>query len=252
MNLRQRFTNTLLFCKLDKTFFCPGKPRESTLARWYREGLPRGTDYFQFLCEKLHIDISQDKPFVEPDISFKMIPQFEEKILEHKNGHYIVQDWSGGIVEISDKYDYTYLRESKDFVTRKWHKFPVQSRDDWDAIKRRYNVKTPTRFPEDFKERCLQLKERDYPLTIELNGPFWQMREWCGMEDLCLLMVDQSDFVEEMASFWTTKSQLSIRSVLNPRMVLFGYAKLTGRSLDLIIKIEGEKEQRNKKLNSGG
>ena len=33
----------------------------------------------------------------------------------------IEQDWSGAIVEISDEYDFTYLRFAKDFVTRKWH-----------------------------------------------------------------------------------------------------------------------------------
>ena len=55
-----------------------------------------------------------------------MIPTFEEKVLEHKDGHYIVQDWMGAITEISDEFDYTYIRSAKDFVTRKWHRFPVQ------------------------------------------------------------------------------------------------------------------------------
>ncbi|OQA30800.1 MAG: Adenylate cyclase 1 [Betaproteobacteria bacterium ADurb.Bin341] len=49
-----------------------------------------------------------------------MIPTFEEKVLEHKNGHYIVQDWMGAVTEISDKYDYTYIRNAIDFVTRRW------------------------------------------------------------------------------------------------------------------------------------
>jgi len=36
-----------------------------------------------------------------------MIPEFEEKVLEHRDGAYVVQDWMGAIVEISDTYDYT-------------------------------------------------------------------------------------------------------------------------------------------------
>ncbi len=54
------------------------------------------------------------------------------KMLEHRDGHYIVQDWMGAITEISDEYDYTYIRSPKDFVTRKWHRFPVQNRADWE------------------------------------------------------------------------------------------------------------------------
>ena len=53
-------------------------------------------------------------------------------MLEHHDGHYIVQDWMGAITEISDEYDYTYIRSPKDFVTRKWHRFPAQNRADWE------------------------------------------------------------------------------------------------------------------------
>jgi len=30
-----------------------------------------------------------------------MIPTFAEKVLEHKDGHYFVQDWMGTVSEIS-------------------------------------------------------------------------------------------------------------------------------------------------------
>jgi uroporphyrinogen decarboxylase len=133
-----------------------------------------------------------------------MIPTFEEKVLAHKDGHYIVQDWMGATTEISDDYDYTYIRRAKDFVTRKWHSFPVKTRQDWEEkIKWRYNPRDPERFPDDFEARCATLRQRDYPLQLVFNGPFWQMREWCGLEGLCFLMVEDPDFVAEMAAFWT-------------------------------------------------
>ncbi len=53
-----------------------------------------------------------------------MNPMFEEKVLEHRDGHYVVQDWMGNVVEISDTFDVTYIRNAVDFVTRKWHRFP--------------------------------------------------------------------------------------------------------------------------------
>ena len=46
------------------------------------------------------------------------------------------------------------------------------------------------------------LRERDYPLVLHFNGPFWQLREFCGMEGLCRMMYEQPHLVAEMAAFW--------------------------------------------------
>ena len=204
MNPRERYRETLLFGHPDKIPLRPGGPRESTLRAWHEQGLPEGVHFYSFLMELLGIEVERTQPHVSLDVSFKMIPTFEEKVLKHKDGHYIVQDWMGAITEISDEFDYTYIRSAKDFVTRKWHRFPVQDRRDWEErIKPRYDPHHPERFPPDFEERCAALRERDYPLSISVNGPFWQMREWVGMENLCLLMVDDPPFVDEMAQTWT-------------------------------------------------
>ncbi len=204
MNFRERYLETLLFGTPDKVPLHPGGPRESTLRAWHRQGLPEGVNYYDYLLEVLGIDMERPKGRISLGVSFRMIPTFEEKVLAHKGGHYIVQDWMGAITEISDEYDYTYIRQAKDFVTRKWHRFPVQSREDWETkIKWRYDPDHPERFPPDFEERCATLRERDYPLVIGVNGPFWQMREWVGMERLCMLMIDDPEFVQEMAEFWS-------------------------------------------------
>ncbi len=203
MTPRERFRQTLLFGKPDRIPFAPGAPRESTRARWKAEGLQQPERYLEALCEILGIALDRPRsPAVPLGVSFQMIPKFEEKVLEHRDGHYVVQDWMGAIVEISDKYDHTYLRHAKDFVTRKWHKFPVQTRADWQEMKRRYDPETPGRFPPDFEQRCERNRERDTPLGVRFNGPFWQMREWCGFEGLCVKMVEEPDFVAEMAAFW--------------------------------------------------
>ena len=55
MNERERFSETLLFGKPDKVPFMPGGPRESTLARWNAEGLPKGKDYFDAVVDELGI-----------------------------------------------------------------------------------------------------------------------------------------------------------------------------------------------------
>lgn len=201
---RERYLTTLHFGQPDKVPLQPGGPRESTLEAWHRQGLPQDASWHEHLMDLLGIQMPTTQPRTALGVSFIMIPTFEEKVLEHRNGHYIVQDWMGAITEISDTYDYTYIRRAKDFVTRKWHRFPVQSRQDWEEkIKWRYDPHDPKRFPEDFEARCAALRKRDYVLMLSFSGPFWQLREWCGMKGLCIMMAEQPDLVADMASFWT-------------------------------------------------
>jgi len=203
MNDRERFREAYLFGKPDREPFTPGGGREKTKRRWRQEGLPEDENPVEAMMEAIGFPQETDPaPRTNPGVSFKMIPIFEEKVLEHKDGHYIVQDWMGAITEISDEYDYTYIRSAKDFVTRKWHKFPVENRDDWEQMKPRFDPETPGRFPDDFEQRCAMLKDRSYVTTIHFNGPFWQLREWLGMEGLCVMMADDPDLVMEMCRFW--------------------------------------------------
>jgi len=229
MTGRERFRETLLFGNPDKIPLLPGWGRESTLEAWHQQGLPEGVNYYEYLLEILGIQRETRKPqnnlsvsdYAAPKdiicsfgvtdltrrfdlgVSFIMIPIFEEKILEHRAGHYVVQDWMGAITEISDEYDPSYIRSPKDFVTRKWHRFPVQSREDWGKkIRWRYNPRHPERFPDDFEGRCSAVRNRDFPLYISIPGPFWQLREWCGFENLCIMFIDEPDFVQEMIDFW--------------------------------------------------
>jgi hypothetical protein len=203
MNERQRFLASLGFGAPDRYTLDPGGPRESTLAAWHEQGLPDGVDWYEHTLDTLGIARPERRPRADLGVSWKMIPTFEEKVLEHRDGHYVVQDWMGAITEISDRYDYTYIRSAKDFVTRKWHRFPVQNRQDWENIQWRYDPRHPERFPEDWEARCQALRERETPLAISFNGPFWQMREWCGFEGLCTMMIEDPEFVAEMADFWT-------------------------------------------------
>ena len=203
MNERERHNAALCFGNPDRFPLEPGYPRESTLAAWRGQGLPAGVHWRDHLMETLGIDCPPRGERLDLGVTFKLLPPFEERVLEHREGHYIVQDWMGAITEISDQYDYTYIRSAKDFVTRRWHRFPVEQRADWEErIRWRYDPRHPERFPADFEARCAALRSRTYPLTLEFPGPFWQLREWVGFEKLCLLMVEEPDFVGEMIAFW--------------------------------------------------
>ena len=203
MTERERYIKALTFGNPDKIPLSPGGPRRSTLRRWHAEGLPEGVNAVRHIIESLGIDPGKtggDKHGFFLD--GKMNPMFEEKVLKHEDGHLIVQDWMGAIVQISDEFDVTYLRSAIDFVTRKWHSFPVKTREDWPQMRARYDADDPSRMPANLAELGEKINGRDFPLGININGPFWQLREWMGMENLCIAFLDEPDFVGEMVDFW--------------------------------------------------
>lgn len=204
MNIRQRYIEALTFGNPDRIPLTPGSARRSTRETWQKQGLPADVDYMEYLFELIGVEFPKPQTqVVDHGVDLRMIPQFEEKILEHKDGHYVVQDWKGNVCEISDQFDVSYLRSAIDFVTRRWIKCPVENRDDWEQMKYRYSLDAEGRFPKDFAERGKILNKRDYFVTVSFPGPFWQLREWCGFEGLCMMMIEQPELVAEMAEFWT-------------------------------------------------
>jgi len=220
MNSRERYLEAVLFGAPDKIPFEPGHPREKTLKRWHQEGLPAEADWFEFLCKQIGIpEYSRTELYGIDLINFKMHPMYEEKVLEHKDGHYIVRDWMGNIVEISDEYDYTYIRSPKDFVTRKWHAFPVANRSDFDEMKTRYDPDERVRYPSDFNALIKKVTSRNPLFTIHFSGPLWQLREWCGFEPMCVLFLEDPEFVLEMVQFYTDFISRTLRRVLDTGIV---------------------------------
>lgn len=205
MNQRQRFLETLLFGAPDRIPFEPGHVRESTRRRWRQEGLPADIDGGGIIAYAYRQAGGKEAlPKGGPgfQVHQRMMPEFEEKVLERRERTQIVQDWKGNICEISNEYDVRYLRAAMDFVTRRWLKCPVETRDDWEDMKRRYDADEPARLPAEPEKEGKRLAERDWPVTFSFSGPFWQLREWLGFENLCMLFHDAPEFVREMLEFW--------------------------------------------------
>jgi len=214
MSARQRYLDAIQFRRPERIPLLPGGPRESTLAAWHRQGPPPEVDLWAHLAELVQVPLEAFHGPVAAPADFRMIPQFEEQVLAHRNGHYLVRDWMGATTEIDDCFDYTYIRTAKDFVTRKWHAFPVTDRATWmERIAWRYDPDEPSRLPDD-AQAWLALERSGRPVTVRINGPFWQMREWVGFEGLCLLMADDPKLVCDMAEAWRTFVLVLLERVL--------------------------------------
>ncbi|MBN1673549.1 MAG: hypothetical protein JXR37_21060 [Kiritimatiellae bacterium] len=203
MNARERFRATYLFGQPDKVPLEPGGGRKSTREAWLAQGMPAGVgnvaEYAYRAAGGTQAWPGNGKGF---GVNHRMIPQFEEKVLERGPETQIVQDWKGNVCEIANTYTVEYLRNAIDFVTRRWIRCPVESRADWEAMKKRYDPDDPARLPSDAEARGVRLQDRDWPLTVSFHGPFWQMREWTGFEPLCLLFYDDPGLVRDMVAFW--------------------------------------------------
>jgi uroporphyrinogen decarboxylase len=208
MTDRERRLATLAFGKPDRIPLEPGYGRESTLKRWHSEGLPanltRSDEITAFAYraaggrEELPVS-GEGFP-----VDLRMIPQFEEKVLEHRGTTQVVQDWKGNVCEIGAEFDVTYLRTALDFVTRRWIRCPVESRSDWLDVARRYDPADPARLPDDAADRARRLADRGWMIGLWVPGPFWQLREWLGFERLCTLFYDDLPFLRQLIGFWST------------------------------------------------
>lgn len=203
MTDRERFLEACLFGKPDRIPLTPGGGRKSTRERWFREGLPENvqniTEYaYRQAGGKLELPKGGESFAVKE----RMMPEFEEKVIEKKADSQIVQDWKGNICEIGNEFTIEYLRNAIDFVTRRWIKCPVENRADWEGMKKRYNSEEPSRISENPAELGKRLRKRDHVVAFHFSGPYWQLREWLGFEGLSMMFYDDPDLVREMIKFW--------------------------------------------------
>jgi uroporphyrinogen decarboxylase len=203
MTPRERYLATMRFQTPDRIPLQPGWGRKSTRERWLREGLPPDTtDILQYAYRRAGGRLPWPEGGPGFPVNERMIPIFEEKVVQELPDSRIVQDWKGNICEIGKEFGIEYLRDAIDFVTRRWIKCPVESRADWEDIKRRYDPQHPARLPNDAAALGAALKARRHPITLSFSGPFWQLREWLGFEQLCMLFLDDPAWVREMIAFW--------------------------------------------------
>jgi uroporphyrinogen-III decarboxylase len=84
------------------------------------------------------------------------------------------------------------------FRTRSYISHPVQTRNDWLMMRERFDPHTPGRYPSDWDTQAARLRQRDVPIMMTVSSLFWQLRDWVGFENLCLMFHDNPSLVHEM------------------------------------------------------
>lgn len=200
MDGRERFNQVLSFSPVDRGFNYELGLWGQTIDRWHQEGWPqdehvpdliRGSEFFG-------LDRIEYLPLRVVD----MIPAFDETVIE-EDERYLVKRYADGRVTRA-------LKEGEAHGTRlsmdQGISWPVRTRQDFRAIRRRYAPLSPARYPqwwEDLK-RCLW--GRDYPLALTRNGSFGLfsfLRRLMGTERTCTLFYDDPHLAHELLDFLT-------------------------------------------------
>ena len=133
MNERERFRRIVHHEEVDRLPYMYGGPRASTFAAWRRQGL---SEEQQRSWGRL---VHQDGMRGPGKFFFGPVPMFEQKVIEESGN---VRTWTDGYgatrVDAIDQ-------PTDGFATRRYLRFAVQNRADWERVKERLDPHAPER-----------------------------------------------------------------------------------------------------------
>jgi len=186
MTPRERYNKMMNFERPDKPFIWTFGIRQATMDEWLKQGHPEGIR----TEELLGYDWFEGIP-----LAVSHYPQFTKQIIEEKDGHLTYYDEEGAL-----RMDPIYAIGSG-FVTRKWLKFPVESREDFIKMKERYDPEDLGRRGEGYDKAIARTHTSDRPYEVVILGFYWTMRQWLGFEGLSVAFYDMPELIDEMMDF---------------------------------------------------
>lgn len=199
MTDRERFTAVMEYAPVDRVPNWEVGVWGQTIDRWQGEGLdPYDYSWDWFTGENaLGFDPREFIP-----VNYGMVPPFDAEVLEETD-RYVVARNSGGIVTKALKEGTAHgTRPSMDQYLR----FPVECREDFQRLKKRYTATHGSRYPTCWRELMApRWKSREHVLVLGRNcstlGFYWRAREWMGTENVSLGWYDQPSLMHEMMEF---------------------------------------------------
>jgi uroporphyrinogen-III decarboxylase len=164
---------------------------EETLGLWHQAGLPRHIQTDAALEEYLNLDGLTI--FSEVPVRNGLHPQFERKVIDDDGVRRIIQDEEGNICEIRPGHS----------TMPRYIRFGLRTREDWERLKReRLDVDAEGRIG-DCVAIAAGARQRGSPLFFHAGSLFGWLRNWMGLEGLCLALMTERPWVEEMMDHLT-------------------------------------------------
>ena len=172
-----------------------------TIRRWLDEGLPldlnEGERNSMFLGKLDNFFGFDTDPFGSIGVRMHMNPCFEDEVIERREGSVITRDGSGSIAE-------RFESNSDESSIPHFIEFPVKDPDDWASMKERYRLDDPSRvIPQEEIDRVRQSALDGRMTGIWLCGPYGQLRNWMGFENVSLAFYEYPEMIHDMVEHWT-------------------------------------------------
>lgn len=214
MTQRERYQAIIRGDAVDRLPYIFGGPRASTFAAWRRQGLSaeQQANWGRFIGADGFMGIG--KFFAGP------WPGREETVIEERGNRRIWRDaWGALRVDAINQ-------PTEGFATRRYLEYPVKNRADWESLREHFDPHSPERThpipaeqvppslnPDAYRhhtaggthwsELVEATRESEYPVRGSFPGPYWAIRDLCGMEGLSVMFYEQPDLVHEMFEYWT-------------------------------------------------
>jgi uroporphyrinogen decarboxylase len=192
MNERQRFNATMHYRPRDRSPICDFGFWDATLVLWHDQGLPLHVTGPATSDAFFGMDTGLDR-MGATGVSTGLVPLFEERVLEDRGDHEVVQQDNG--VRVLRKKFMGSIPQPQGHL--------LVDRASWNKhYKPRLDPADPARYPADWDERVRSWTdpERDTVIALPGGSLYGWLRDWMGMEALSLVVYDDPAWFEEMVT----------------------------------------------------
>jgi len=213
MTPRARFTAVMEYQPVDRVPNHEGGAWEQTADRWQQEGLNIYDLHWDWLTGEEHFGM-EPREFIP--VNFGPVPPFDEEVLEEDEQYVIARNKIGIVTKALKDGTSRGMRASMD----QYIDFPVKTREDFRALKKRYIAHHASRYPARWETIMLPgWLKREHVLILgrdgESQGFYGHGREWMGTEGLSYAWYDQPALMHEMMEFIADFSMEVAKPVLD-------------------------------------
>jgi hypothetical protein len=192
LNERQRFHATMHYLPRDRSPICDFGFWAETLEVWHDQGLPRHVTGPATSDAYFGMDAGLDR-MGATGVSAGLVPLFEEKVVEDRGDHEVVQQ-DNGVRVLRKKFMGSIPQHQAHLLVDRasWAKY----------YKPRLDPDNPARYPADWDERVRTWTDpaRDTVIALPGGSLYGWLRDWMGMEALSLTVYDDPAWFEEMVT----------------------------------------------------
>jgi len=165
---------------------------EETLELWHNQGLPAYVTKSNS-HEFFGMDFDRFKHVTGIPFKVGLVPGFKEKVLEDRGDKEVVQEADGTRV---------LRHKSMSSIPLPLAHLLVDRESWWKYYKPRLDPTNPARYPANWDE-CVKVwtdPSRDFPAFLWAGSLCGCLRNWMGLESLCLALYDDPAWIEEMVT----------------------------------------------------